>query len=87
MALLPRPARVHGYIAEENYMTKYRKTNKAKRVDPGCRNNGSCPICTGNRMHSNKVREPIEELEEDVFDGCLHGVPWDEDCELCEEHE
>lgn len=50
-------------------MSKYRKTNKAKRVDSGCRNHGSCPHCRGNRTHQGEVAkqaadEQIEEQEE-----------------------
>ena len=43
---------------------KKRKTNYAKSVSHECRNNGSCPWCTGNRTHSNRKREPAP--EEDI---------------------
>lgn len=36
---------------------KKRKTNKAKRVDKTCRNNGSCLHCRANRL--NQVNRQI----------------------------
>ncbi len=35
----------------------YRKTNKAKRHDSSCRNNGSCSYCRSNRTHANRRRD------------------------------
>jgi hypothetical protein len=35
---------------------KWRKSNRAKRVAKGCRNNRGCPICEGNRLHFSRVR-------------------------------
>lgn len=37
---------------------KKRKTNKAKRVDSTCKNNGSCSYCRGNRLH--QVKKELE---------------------------
>ena len=31
--------------------------NGAKRVDPACRNHGSCPYCEGNRLYKSKKQE------------------------------
>ena len=42
---------------------KYRKTNKAKRISHGCKNNMSCDVCRGCREHSHAVV-----LQEDVKD-------------------
>lgn len=39
---------------------KSRKTNRAKRVSPGCKNNGSCKVCQGNRTHANRRAEPAD---------------------------
>ena len=44
---------------------KSRKTNRAKRHDPGCRNNGSCACCRGNRTHANKRAEPADVREQE----------------------
>ena len=33
-----------------------RKTNKAKRTDSHCRNNGQCPECRGSRTHATRKR-------------------------------
>lgn len=40
---------------------KNRKINRAKRVDRGCRNHGSCDYCKNSRTYSNKHREPLED--------------------------
>lgn len=47
---------------------KKRKTNKAKRVDPGCRNHGSCPVCRGNRQHQLEVanEQLADEMRESI---------------------
>jgi len=39
---------------------KSRKTNRAKRVDPGCKNNGSCKVCQGNRTAANVRAVPAD---------------------------
>ena len=41
-------------------MTKYRKSNRAKRVSSGCCNNGNCKICEGDRLYSSRVRSQDE---------------------------
>ncbi len=41
---------------------KSRKTNKAKKISNSCKNNGSCPWCSGNRTFSNKKRLPAEDV-------------------------
>jgi hypothetical protein len=33
-----------------------RKTNKAKRTDGSCRNNGSCAYCRSSRTHATRKR-------------------------------
>ena len=33
----------------------------AKRIDPTCRNHGSCKWCEGNRLHKHKRRAPVKE--------------------------
>jgi hypothetical protein len=43
------------------YLMPYRKTNKGKRADSGCRNHGTCQYCTGNRTHASKRRAPLIE--------------------------
>jgi hypothetical protein len=43
---------------------KTRKTNKAKRVDSGCANHGSCKVCQGNRTHANRRAEPADSKEQ-----------------------
>lgn len=49
-------------------LVKSRKTNKAKRIDPSCRNHGSCPACKANRLHqSNKALKSTEDQEK-AFD-------------------
>jgi hypothetical protein len=42
---------------------KSRQTNRAKQVDPSCKNNGTCPWCYGNRQAANVRAEPIEQLD------------------------
>lgn len=43
---------------------KYRKTNRTKQIDSGCRNNGTCGICTDNRLYSTtKQSETPEDIE------------------------
>lgn len=41
---------------------KKRRTNRAKQVSHQCRNNGTCPWCTGNRTYSTKKRSLYDEL-------------------------
>lgn len=42
---------------------KKRKTNKSKRHSPGCRNNGPCSYCRGNRLHAvHKAEEAIDAM-------------------------
>lgn len=43
---------------------KYRKSNRAKRVSHGCRNNGSCGHCESSRTHANRRAEPADEREQ-----------------------
>ena len=43
---------------------KTRKTNKAKTIDPSCKNHGSCPWCRGNRTHANRRAEPADLSEQ-----------------------
>ena len=45
---------------------KKHKTNKAKRVDSQCKNNGACPACKSNRLHQqnkgkHKTKEQLNE--------------------------
>ena len=37
--------------------TKRKQYRGGKAVDASCRNHGGCPICEGNRLKHNKVRE------------------------------
>jgi hypothetical protein len=48
---------------------KKRKVNRAKRHDPSCRNNGSCPYCRSSRTHSNLRRTPAAPGETLAPDG------------------
>lgn len=50
---------------------KHRKINKAKHVSNGCRNNGSCEYCRGSRTHSNRRREPLPDVPDNIKDGPL----------------
>lgn len=43
---------------------KTRKTNRAKQVSGSCSNNGSCPVCRGNRTHANVRAEPAPDVGE-----------------------
>ena len=48
-----------------------RKTNKAKRVDGGCRNHGACPWCRGNRTYQGrKAKQAADEAIEEVKRKC-----------------
>lgn len=38
-----------------------REWEGSKNFDPTCRNHGGCDWCLGNRMHSTKKREPLED--------------------------
>lgn len=40
---------------------KWRKTNRAKRVDRSCRNHGGCSWCKGNRLHQAERAVPADE--------------------------
>ena len=45
-----------------NKAIKYGKEKRkpyygVKRIDPSCRNHGSCPYCSDGRQHKNKVNE------------------------------
>ena len=45
---------------------KYGKTRRklyrgSKTLDMSCRNHGGCPICEGNRLHSDRMREQASE--------------------------
>lgn len=64
-----------------------RKTNKGKRVDRQCRNNGRCAYCRGNRLHSVRVREEAArwEMEEstEMDDGLLPASDWLVSCDNC----
>ena len=45
--------------------------------------------CKGAAMNS-PTKDPGTECDDDSLceiDGCIHGVPWDEDCEWCEAEE
>jgi hypothetical protein len=46
---------------------KYRKTNRVKKVDSGCKNHGSCKICRNNRLYSSRKRlqDKIETLKDE----------------------
>lgn len=35
----------------------------SKRFDASCRPHGTCGFCLGNRMHSDRKREPVEDEE------------------------
>lgn len=53
------------------YNKEKRKEYKgAKAVDISCRNHGSCPWCTQNRLFNSKRREPIvdEDWELEIWD-------------------
>ena len=52
---------------------KCRKSNRSKKVSPGCANNGSCGVCTGDRTHQaeKQLQETVEQLRSkggDVLD-------------------
>ena len=47
---------------------KHRKTNRAKRVNPSCRNHGPCPTCRGNRLRqarreAQRVQDQLREVQ------------------------
>lgn len=42
---------------------------------------------TPNGFEPDPYHETTEEWGWDEPEGCLHGVPWDEDCWLCDEEE
>lgn len=46
---------------------KPRRSNRAKRISHGCRNNGTCPHCTGSRTHANRRAEPADADEQMRF--------------------
>lgn len=58
---------------------KWRKTNKAKKIDSSCRNHGSCPWCKGNNdgEHYDMTdtnRSPPQKLAQTVMcpgEGCV----------------
>jgi hypothetical protein len=41
--------------------TRRKPYKGGKAVDLSCRNHGGCPICEGNRLHSDKMREQASE--------------------------
>lgn len=41
---------------------KQRKINRAKRIDPSCRNHGTCPHCRGNRLY--QAQREIEKAKD-----------------------
>jgi hypothetical protein len=43
---------------------KWRKTNRAKLVDPSCKNHGSCPWCLRNRLHQAERAIPADEAQQ-----------------------
>ena len=45
------------------YEDKDRRNTKAAR---SCLHGGDCPYCQGNRQHTSKRQQPIEQLEEDI---------------------
>lgn len=58
---------------------KWRKSNNAKRVSHGCRNNGSCKVCEGNRTY--QARRALLQASEDEADvkaslGRIHANCW-----------
>jgi hypothetical protein len=64
------------YPNRKDYRKPYRGS---KRVDPTCRNGGSCSWCRGNRTYRNVKREmaALEELlneGEDEIPGTIHGL-------------
>lgn len=48
---------------------KNRKTNRAKRIDPSCKNHGSCPSCKSNRLH--QVNKQIQNIKDQI-----KGILW-----------
>lgn len=52
--------------AIEHGKTRRKPYRGGKAVDSSCRNHGGCPICEGNRLHHNRVREQStkEQLKE-----------------------
>jgi hypothetical protein len=44
--------------------TKKHKLTGGKAVDPSCRNHGDCPVCQGNRLHKNQIRQQSAEQKE-----------------------
>lgn len=56
---------------------KSRKTNRAKRVSSGCRNNGSCGVCRGNRLYSS-----LRELQADIPEPGIDDVSAESDGHL-----
>ena len=51
-------------------MAKWRKTNKAKRVDHQCSNHGGCSFCRNGRLNqANKEDQRIKQLLKDYKEG------------------
>lgn len=52
--------------AIERGKTKRKPYRGSKRFDMSCRNHGGCPVCEGNRLHADRVREESanEQLKE-----------------------
>ena len=54
------------------------KTNKAKHRDHGCRNNGPCGECTGNRTHAARSQEPVDDEGEEPIGMFDEFDDWDD---------
>lgn len=40
---------------------------RAKRIDPTCRNHGTCPWCMKNRLYKFRDKHPAERGEDDIY--------------------
>lgn len=56
--------------AIEHGKEKRKPYSKAKMYDKTCRNHGSCPWCSGNRLNKNKkVEEETKDKIKEISDG------------------